>query len=75
MENNGYDPVAVRNTPNSYALPCAAKMFPLPGVLKRLLLALREKAGLANWRLRLPAGNMVSVGPRKREAALPCQPA
>lgn len=74
MQNNGYEPVAVRNTPNSYALSYAVKMFPLPGVLKRLLLALCEKTGLASWRLRLPAGNMVSVG-RKREVALPSQAA
>ena len=43
LQNNGYDVIAVRNTPNSYTLSYALKMFPLPGALKRLSLRCAKK--------------------------------
>jgi SAM-dependent methyltransferase len=66
LRDNGLDVVAVRNIPNSYMLSYAVKMFPLPPTVKRLALALCRKLGLHSLRIRLPAGNMVSIG-RKRE--------
>jgi SAM-dependent methyltransferase len=60
--NNGLHVVCVRDVANGYALSYALKMFPLPGWLKSLLLRLAGRLGAANWRVRLPAGNMVAVG-------------
>lgn len=68
LRNNGFDVVKVRNIPNSYTLPYAVKMFPLPHPAKRLTLALCDKLGLKSLRVRLPAGNMVSVGRRREQA-------
>lgn len=68
LRNNGFDVVAVRNIPNSYTLSYALKMFPLPGLVKRLALNLCDKIGMDSLRIRLPAGNMVSIG-RKPETA------
>jgi len=69
LRNNGFEVVGVRNIPNSYTLSYAVKMFPFPQVLKRLALSLCEKAGIASFCIRLPAGNMVTIG-RKPEAAV-----
>ena len=62
LENNGFDIVHIRNTSNSYTLGYAVKMFPLPRILKSPLLAMMRWIGADRWRVRLAAGNMVSVG-------------
>jgi 2-polyprenyl-3-methyl-5-hydroxy-6-metoxy-1,4-benzoquinol methylase len=69
LQNNGFEVVGVRNIPNSYTLSYAIKMFPFPGLVKRLVLSLCSKVGMDSVRLRLPAGNMVSIG-RKPETAV-----
>jgi SAM-dependent methyltransferase len=62
LHKNGFEPVTVHNTSNSYTLSYAVKMFPLPRLLKRCLGWLMDRTGLGSWRLRLPAGNMATVG-------------
>jgi 2-polyprenyl-3-methyl-5-hydroxy-6-metoxy-1,4-benzoquinol methylase len=62
LRKNGFEIITVHNTPNSYTLSYAAKMFPLPRLLKRSLGWLLTRTGLGNYRLRLPAGNMATVG-------------
>lgn len=69
LRNNGFEVVKVRNIPNSYTLSYAVKMFPLPAVVKRLASAVCEKVGIASFRVRLPAGNMVSIGRKPQTAA------
>lgn len=69
LQKNGFEVIGVRNIPNSYTLSYAVKMFPLPHLAKRLALALCEKFGMASFRVRLPAGNMVSIG-RKPQSAV-----
>ncbi len=62
LRNNGFEVVGARNIPNTYTLSYALKMFPLPRLVKRLALALCNKVGMDFIRIRLPAGNMVSIG-------------
>src|SRR5262249_20653578 len=62
LQNNDFQALSVRNVSNRYALSYAVKMFPFPRFLKAFLLRLVERAGLASWPIRLPAGNMVTVG-------------
>lgn len=69
LRNSGFEVIEVRNIPNSYMLSYAVKMFPLPPLMKRLALALCSKTGIGSFRIRLPAGNMVSIG-RKPETAV-----
>jgi 2-polyprenyl-3-methyl-5-hydroxy-6-metoxy-1,4-benzoquinol methylase len=69
LRNNGFEVVKVRNIPNSYTLSYALKMFPLPALVKRLASALCEKMGLASFGIRLPGGNMVSIGRKPDTAA------
>lgn len=69
LQNNGFEVVGVRNVPNSYTLSYTVKMFPLPPPVKRLVFAVCEKFGLGSFRIRLPAGNMVSIG-RKPQTAI-----
>jgi SAM-dependent methyltransferase len=66
LENNGFDVVTIRNTSNSYTLGYALKMFPMPRLLKSGLLSLTQLVGASQWRVRLAAGNMVSVGRKGR---------
>ena len=67
LEKTGFGVVETRNIPNSYTLDYAFKMFPLPRPLKQGALAAVRGLGVSNWRLRLPAGNMVAVGQKPRE--------
>lgn len=69
LETTGYEVVRVANIPNSYTLSYATKMFPLPGLLKRSLIALLDRIGLSASCVRLPAGNMVSVGRKRRQVS------
>jgi 2-polyprenyl-3-methyl-5-hydroxy-6-metoxy-1,4-benzoquinol methylase len=70
LEATGYEVVRVANISNSYMLSYAIKMLPLPGLLKRSLIALGERTGLDSWRIRLPAGNMVSIGRKRSQMPL-----
>jgi SAM-dependent methyltransferase len=66
FEANGFDVIRVSGLSNGYAPAYAAKMFPLPSDLKRTLVSfLAQLPG--SVRLRLPAGNMVTVGRKGRE--------
>jgi SAM-dependent methyltransferase len=67
LERTGFQVVETRNIPNSYTLEYSFKMFPLPGLLKQVALAAVRGLGISNWRLRLPAGNMIAVGQKPRE--------
>lgn len=67
LRTTGYEVVRVANIPNSYTLSYAIKMLPLPGSWKRSLIALGERTGFGLWCVRLPAGNMVSVGRKRRQ--------
>jgi SAM-dependent methyltransferase len=69
LEKTGFGVVETRNIPNIYTLDYAFKMFPLPRTLKQGALAAVRGLGVSNWRLRLPAGNMIAVGQKPREAA------
>lgn len=67
LGNNGFDVVGVRNLVNSYTLGYALKMFPLPGLVKSALLSMTRFLGAEGWRVRLAAGNMVSLGRKKTD--------
>jgi SAM-dependent methyltransferase len=62
LRKNGFEAVAARNTANSYTLGYALKMFPLPRLVKSALQFLAGAMNANGWRVRLPAGNMVSLG-------------
>ena len=66
LERTGFDVVETRNIPNSYTLEYSFKMFPLPRNLKQVALTAVRGLGISNWRLRLPAGNMIAVGQKPR---------
>ena len=61
---NGFEVTRVSGLSNSYTLAYALKMFPLPDRLKTVIVQML-KGVLADVSLRIPAGNMVTVG-RKR---------
>jgi hypothetical protein len=61
---NGFEINRVSGLSNSYTLAYAVKMFPLPTRLKTLIVR-TLKGRLAGLSLRIPAGNMTTVG-RKR---------
>lgn len=65
FEANGFQVTRVAGLSNSYTPAYAAKMFPLPLALKRILTTLLSRRPFDRVNLRIPAGNMVTVG-RKR---------
>jgi SAM-dependent methyltransferase len=65
FDANGFDVTRVANLRNSYTLDYAVKMFPFPSGLKGKLTQVLQMVSLANASLRVPAGNMVTLG-RKR---------
>jgi SAM-dependent methyltransferase len=69
LRNNGFDVETTGNVPNSYTVEYALKMFPLPHRLKMFLLTLAERSRAGTWRVRLPGGNMVTLG--RKTALLP----
>jgi SAM-dependent methyltransferase len=62
---NGFEVTRVADLSNSYTLGYAVKMFPFPAALKNGIVRALEGISLAGRSLRVPAGNMVTVG-RKR---------
>jgi SAM-dependent methyltransferase len=62
LRNNGFAVESAGNVPNSYTVAYALKMFPLPRLVKELMLALTEQCRVGGWRVRLAAGNMVTLG-------------
>jgi SAM-dependent methyltransferase len=66
--NCGFDVVDCRSLLNSYTLGYALKMFPLPSAVKRAIAPLFKVRGLASMKLRVPGGNMVTVG-RKNDSS------
>ena len=67
LRKTGFRVVETRNVANSYTLDYAFKMFPLSRTLKQAGLAAVRGLGISNWRLRLPAGNMIAVGQKPCE--------
>ncbi|HEY7391302.1 MAG TPA: class I SAM-dependent methyltransferase [Bryobacteraceae bacterium] len=66
FSSNGFEVAHAANLNNSYTLAYAAKMFPFPDRVKRRLISTLEGSALGRWNFRVPAGNMVTVG-RKRK--------
>ena len=62
---NGFEVTRVAGLSNSYTLSYAVKMFPFPAALKKGIVRALEGVSLASSTVRVPAGNMVTVG-RKR---------
>jgi len=58
---HGFEVTRVANLSNSYTLAYAIKMFPLPSDIKTLLTKVGSGA-LSKVNIRVPAGNMVTVG-------------
>jgi SAM-dependent methyltransferase len=58
----GFRDVEVGSILNRYPIRYWAKLMPLPGALKRGLLALAEASRVGRWALRLPAGNLFAIG-------------
>ena len=65
----GFDVLDCRSLLNSYTLDYALKMFPLPSALKDRVCRLVKSSGLASVTLRVPGGNMITVG-RKKDPGL-----
>lgn len=63
--NARFDVLDCRALHNSYTLEYALKMFPLPSFLKAPAVSLLKFTDLASATVRVPGGNMVTVG-RKR---------
>jgi 2-polyprenyl-3-methyl-5-hydroxy-6-metoxy-1,4-benzoquinol methylase len=61
LENHDLRVEHIQGLANSYALGYAIKMFPFPGFAKPYLTKMAEWIGLGGTRIRLPAGNMVSI--------------
>lgn len=59
LEKNGFEVITISNLANSYTIEYCLKMFPLPKKLRRLLL--RATHRLANHKIKLRAGNMISI--------------
>ncbi len=68
LEKTGFDLIRVGNVPTSYSPTHAIRMFPFPWVIKRPLLGLTEQPWVRSLKIRVAAGNMITVG-RKRVAA------
>jgi SAM-dependent methyltransferase len=68
FEANGFEVLRVSGVSNTYAPAYAAKMFPLPSKLKSLLVPLLTRPAVARMGLRIPAGNMLTVGRKRVES-------
>lgn len=62
LEANGFEVTRVSGLSNSYTLAYAAKMFPLPSSLKSALVPFLTRSAVGRLSLRIPAGNMLTVG-------------
>ena len=62
FRNAGFSVLACRSLYNSYTLDYALKMFPLPSPLKTAAARRLSALGLADLSIRVPGGNMVTVG-------------
>jgi SAM-dependent methyltransferase len=66
FEANGFEVSRWANLSNSYRLAYAVKMFPFPAWIKNRMASALEMSFFSHWNLRVPAGNMVTIG-RKRD--------
>jgi SAM-dependent methyltransferase len=62
FEANGFEVTRVSGLSNSYSPAYAAKMLPLPSSLKSVLVPFLTRSGVRRLSLRIPAGNMLTVG-------------
>jgi hypothetical protein len=65
LANSGLEVVECRSLNNSYTLDYALKMLPLPAFLKRPMGAVSSAPGFSSLSLRVPGGNIVTVGRRR----------
>lgn len=62
LESHGFEQITLKSIRNNYPLRYWLRLMPLPGSLKKGLLTLLEKTGLADRHLSLNVGNMLAVG-------------
>jgi 2-polyprenyl-3-methyl-5-hydroxy-6-metoxy-1,4-benzoquinol methylase len=65
LDKTAFELLSIGDAATSYSLTHALRMFPLPWSIKKPTLDLCEKTGIGNWRVRVAAGNMVTVGRKK----------
>ena len=65
FEANGFEVVNVKSLSNSYTFAYAVKMLPLPAWLKIRFLSALGAISIAGTSVRIPAGNMLTVGRKK----------
>jgi SAM-dependent methyltransferase len=65
LSNAGFDVMESRSLTNSYTLDYALKMFPFPTFFKTMLGAVLSAAGMSSLSLRVPGGNIVTIGRRR----------
>lgn len=63
--NAGFTVLDCRALRNSYTLEYALKMFPLPWIVKSSAAQLLKSIGLESATVRVPGGNMVTVGQKR----------
>ena len=66
LDKTGFDLIRVKNVATSYSLTHVLRMFPLPWPIKRPILDVLEHHDVGNFRVRASAGNMLTVGRKRR---------
>ena len=61
LEKNGFEVVSVLNIANSYTIEYCLKMFPMPTFIKKHLLMISNKVGVADKIINISAGNMLAI--------------
>jgi SAM-dependent methyltransferase len=68
FDKTGFDLIRSKNVATSYSLTHAVRMFPFPLRLKTPMLDVIEHNAVGNFRVRVAAGNMLTVGRKRGEA-------
>lgn len=70
LKNNGYRVLYTKSLINRYTLEYSLKMFPLPGLLRRVAIEYVRRLRISNFQLRFPAGNIVTVAKKPNNIAM-----
>lgn len=67
LQRNGYNSIAVKSFHNCYALRYWIRLFPIPNIVKKTLIKILEILGLADIKIRLNVGNIITYGFKSRD--------